>query len=174
MLISSRVRKGGSHGAAEGRRYRNPIYPFDHGIRRPGPGRRPGRYQSPRGSLCRRVQGERRRCDHEGVCTGPDAGRFRRGPAAAYRKDWQTFLSSFDGPITFELTDLDVVADRNLAYSHSIQHVAGTEKQGKKLDLTVRVTDVYKKAHGRWQFIHEHVSVPVDLDTAKPDLTSKP
>jgi len=94
--------------------------------------------------------------------------------AAAYRKDWQTFLGSLDGPITMELTDLDVVADRNLAYSHSIQHVAGTDKHGKKLNLTVRVTDVYKKAHGRWQIIHEHVSVPVDLDTDKPDLSSKP
>src|SRR5215467_11667944 len=94
--------------------------------------------------------------------------------AAAYRKDWQTFLGSFDGPITVELTDLDVAADRNLAYSHSIQRVAGTDKQGKKLDLTLRVTDVYKKAHGRWQIIHEHVSVPVDLTTDKPDLSSKP
>ena len=94
--------------------------------------------------------------------------------AAAYRQDWQNFLGSFDGPITVELTDLDVVADLNLAYSHSIQHVAGTDKQGKKLDLTVRVTDVYKKAHGRWQVIHEHVSVPVDLAADKPDLSSKP
>ena len=94
--------------------------------------------------------------------------------AAAYRKDWQNFFGSFDGPITVELTDLDIVADRNLAYSHSIQHVAGTDKQGKKLDLTVRVTDVYKKAHGRWLIAHEHVSVPVDLETGKPDLTSKP
>ena len=94
--------------------------------------------------------------------------------AAAYRKDWQDFLGSFDGPITVELTDLDVVADRNLAYSHSIQRVAGTDKQGKKLDLTVRVTDVYKKARGRWQLIHEHVSVPVDLATDRPDLSSKP
>jgi uncharacterized protein (TIGR02246 family) len=94
--------------------------------------------------------------------------------AAAYRKDWQTFLDSFEGPITVELTDLDVGADRNLAYSHSIQRVAGTDKQGKKLDLTVRVTDVYKKARGRWILIHEHVSVPVDLDTGKPDLSSKP
>jgi uncharacterized protein (TIGR02246 family) len=93
---------------------------------------------------------------------------------AAYRKDWQTFFDTFDGPISVELTDLDVAADRNLAYSHSIQHVAGTDKQGKKLDLTVRVTDVYKKAHGRWQIIHEHVSVPVDLETGKPDLASKP
>ncbi|MGC2202351.1 MAG: SgcJ/EcaC family oxidoreductase [Stellaceae bacterium] len=94
--------------------------------------------------------------------------------AAAYRKDWQTFLDSFDGPITVELTDLDVAADRNLAYSHSIQHVAGTDKHGKKLDLTVRVTDVYKKERGRWLIIHEHVSVPVDLETDKPDLGSKP
>lgn len=94
--------------------------------------------------------------------------------AAAYRKDWQNFFGSFDGPITVELTDLDIGADRDLAYSHSIQHVAGTDKQGKKLDLTVRVTDVYKKAHGRWLIIHEHVSVPVDLETGKPDLASKP
>jgi len=69
--------------------------------------------------------------------------------AAAYRKDWQTFLDSFAGPVTVELTDLDVAADRNLAYSHSIQHLAGTDKQGKKLDLTVRVTDVYKGAGDR-------------------------
>jgi uncharacterized protein (TIGR02246 family) len=94
--------------------------------------------------------------------------------AAAYRKDWQTFFDAFEGPITVELTDLDVSADRNLAYSHSIQRVAGTDRQGKKLDLTVRVTDVYKKARGRWFIIHEHVSVPVDLDTGKPDLSSKP
>jgi ketosteroid isomerase-like protein len=93
---------------------------------------------------------------------------------AAYRKDWQTFLDSFNGPITVELTDLDIGADRNLAYSHSIQRVAGTDKQGKELDLTVRVTDVYQKIRGRWLIIHEHVSVPVDLDTDKPDLSSKP
>jgi ketosteroid isomerase-like protein len=40
--------------------------------------------------------------------------------------------------------------------------------------LIVRVTDVYKKAHRRWLIVHEHVSVPVDLDTGKPDLASKP
>jgi uncharacterized protein (TIGR02246 family) len=94
--------------------------------------------------------------------------------AAAYRKDWQGFLGSFNGPITVELTDLDITADDNLAYGHSIQRVAGTDKQGKTLDLTVRVTDVYKKINGNWLVIHEHVSVPVDLDTGKPDLTSKP
>jgi uncharacterized protein (TIGR02246 family) len=94
--------------------------------------------------------------------------------AAAYRKDWQDFLGSLNGPITVELTDLAIVSDHNLASGHSIQHVAGTDKQGKKLDLTVRVTDVYKKIKGQWLIVHEHVSIPVDLDTGKPDLASKP
>ena len=94
--------------------------------------------------------------------------------AAAYRKDWQEFLDTFNGPITLDLTDLDITTDDSLAYGHSIQRVAGTNKEGKKLDLTVRVTDVYKKINGNWLVIHEHVSVPVDLETGKPDLTSKP
>jgi uncharacterized protein (TIGR02246 family) len=94
--------------------------------------------------------------------------------AAAYRKDWQTFFGGFDGPITVDLTDLNIGADRNLAYSHSIQRVTGTDKHGKKLDLTVRVTDIYQKMRGRWFVIHEHVSVPVDLENGKPDLASKP
>jgi uncharacterized protein (TIGR02246 family) len=94
--------------------------------------------------------------------------------AAAYRKDWQDFLSLFPGPITVELSDLDILADHNLAYGHSIQRVAGTDKAGKAIDLTVRVTDVYRKIKGHWLVIHEHVSVPVDLDAGKPDLSSKP
>ena len=94
--------------------------------------------------------------------------------AAAYRKDWQEFLGLFAGPITFELSDLDITAGEDLAYSHSIQHVAGTDKPGHKIDVTVRVTDVYKKTGGTWLIIHEHVSVPVDLASGKPDLESKP
>jgi uncharacterized protein (TIGR02246 family) len=94
--------------------------------------------------------------------------------AAAYRKDWQDFLGLFTGPITVGITDLSIVSDHNLAYGHSIQRVAGTDKAGKTIDLTVRVTDVYKKIKGHWLIVHEHVSVPVDLDTGKPDLSSKP
>ena len=94
--------------------------------------------------------------------------------ASAYRKDWENFLGTFKGPVKFEITDLTVATDRNLAYSHSIQHVMGTDMNGRSVDLTVRVTDGYRKVKGRWLIEHEHVSVPVDLDAGKPDLTSKP
>jgi ketosteroid isomerase-like protein len=94
--------------------------------------------------------------------------------AAAYRKDWESFLATLKGPVKFEISGLEIAADRSLGYSHSIQHVSGTDANGKPVDVTVRVTDVYRKVRGRWLIAHEHVSVPVDLGTGKPDLSSKP
>ena len=94
--------------------------------------------------------------------------------AKAYRKDWEGFLALFNGSPKFEITDLNVVAVGPLGYGHSIQRVSGTDAKGQPIDLTVRVTDVYRKVKGNWLVAHEHVSVPVDLDTGKPDLASKP
>jgi uncharacterized protein (TIGR02246 family) len=94
--------------------------------------------------------------------------------AKAYRKDWEGFLGQFKGPPKFEITDLHVVTAGPLAYSHSIQHVGGTDTKGQPIDITVRDTAVYRKIKGNWLIVHEHVSVPVDLETGKPDLASKP
>jgi uncharacterized protein (TIGR02246 family) len=94
--------------------------------------------------------------------------------AKAYRKDWEGLLGLFKGSPKFEITDLNVAAVGPVGYGHSIQHVSGTDTKGQPVDLTVRVTDVYRKVKGNWLIVHEHVSVPVDLDTGKPDLASKP
>jgi len=94
--------------------------------------------------------------------------------AAAYRRDWQEFLDSIQGPVTFETTDYSVSADTNLAFARSIQRVAGKTKDGGDFDLTTRVTDVFKKIDGKWLVVHEHLSVPVDLASGTPDLASKP
>ena len=94
--------------------------------------------------------------------------------ADAYRKDWVGFLAAFKGPVKFDITDLAIATEGNLAFSHSIQRVRGTDTKGQPLDLTVRVTDGYRKIGGNWLIVLEHVSVPVDLATGKPDLSSKP
>jgi uncharacterized protein (TIGR02246 family) len=91
-----------------------------------------------------------------------------------YRKDWQSFLGTFKGPIKATIGDLDIVADGNMAYSHSVQHVTGTDMKGKPVEFVVRVTDVYRKIKGAWLIVHEHVSVPVNFDTLKPDVMSTP
>ena len=93
--------------------------------------------------------------------------------AAAYTKDWNDFWSMFPGKATFTMSGLDITVGGNVAYSHSIQHVIATDKKGKKFEMTVRVTDGYKKINGQWLISHEHVSVPVNFMTMKPDLNAK-
>ena len=94
--------------------------------------------------------------------------------ANAYREDWKGVLASFNGPITAEITDLRITSSNNLAFGHSIQHMTGTDRSGKNVDWTLRVTDCYRKIKGKWLISHKHYSVPVDLQTAKADLMSKP
>ena len=91
----------------------------------------------------------------------------------AYKADWQKVLGTFSGAVTFEISGLEVTAVGNLAYGYSFQHVAGKTTNGNTMDVTVRVTDVYRKSGGKWLIVHEHVSVPVDLDSGKADLQSK-
>lgn len=94
--------------------------------------------------------------------------------ADAYRKDWQNTFAMMPGPIKFSISDLNIAVDGDHAYSHSIQYVNSIGKDGKPITLNVRVTDVYKKTADNWQIVHEHVSVPVDLETGQPDVLSKP
>ena len=45
-------------------------------------------------------------------------------------------------------------------YSHSVQHVSGMTNEGKPFDETFRITDVYRKSHGKWVIVQEHISEP--------------
>jgi ketosteroid isomerase-like protein len=93
--------------------------------------------------------------------------------APAYKKDFEDLFAAFPGPADGTTTDLDITVGGDVGYGRSVQHVTLTGKDGKKMELTVRVTDGYKKINGQWLIAHEHVSVPVDLATLKPDLDSK-
>ncbi len=95
--------------------------------------------------------------------------------AAAYRKDFEELINVFAGDIEFTISDVDVNAGAgDIAWATSIQHMSGKMKDGKPMDITVRVTDNFKRTKGQWLIAHEHVSFPVDLATGKADLTSKP
>ena len=93
--------------------------------------------------------------------------------ADAYTKDWDGFWTMFPGPAKIDLSELEVNVGGNIGYGHSIQHATMTDKKGKKMEMTVRVTDGYKKVNGQWLISHEHVSVPIDFATMKPDINSK-
>jgi ketosteroid isomerase-like protein len=84
--------------------------------------------------------------------------------------DW---FSSFDGPIGYELRDLDVVAGDDIGYAHSLNHVRGTTG-GDQLDMWWRTTLGLRKRDGEWQVTHSHTSVPFDMETSKASLDLEP
>ena len=92
----------------------------------------------------------------------------------AYRADYETFFGQYDGPIKFEFRDLVIAANETLGYCHELQRVSGTLKGGKKTEFWLRVTQVYRKIDGQWRVVHEHVSVPTNLETGKAALDLTP
>jgi ketosteroid isomerase-like protein len=92
----------------------------------------------------------------------------------AYRRDWQQFFATIGAIKLFQIEDLTIHADGNLAYGYSFQHYVSESKAGKPIDLTVRVTDVYRIIGGQWLIVQEHVSLPVDLRTGQADLQFRP
>ena len=91
----------------------------------------------------------------------------------AFRKDWSNFLAGLKGPITYQMVDMDVDTDGKLGYVHVIEHIVGTGTEGKPVEINMRVTELYRKVHGKWLIEHEHASVPVDIKTDKADILSK-
>ncbi|HEY1680770.1 MAG TPA: nuclear transport factor 2 family protein [Candidatus Tumulicola sp.] len=90
-----------------------------------------------------------------------------------YREDWKQLFAGFKDNPTFEIIDFGMTIDGDVAFTHGAQRI--TVNTGRaRTTVVVRVTDVLRKINGKWLIVQEHVSIPVDLDTMKPDPLSKP
>lgn len=92
----------------------------------------------------------------------------------AYKKDFQELISAYPGPWKNTISEQAIHVVGSVAYGHNIQSGEFTGKDGTKVKVVSRTTDIYRKKNGKWLIVEEHNSVPVDLDTMKPDLLSKP
>jgi uncharacterized protein (TIGR02246 family) len=95
---------------------------------------------------------------------GVDAARNRM-------EDW---FSSFQGPINYEMRDMTIAADEDVAFCHSLQHVNGTKIDGTTFDVWWRATVCFRKLDGKWLVTHAHSSVPFDVETGRASLDLKP
>ena len=87
--------------------------------------------------------------------------------ASHYRKNFERWFGSMQGPIEYEIHDLRVTMSDDVAFSHNLGHVKGTRANGEKADYWVRVTVGLQKRNGEWLVIHDHVSMPFDMETGK-------
>jgi ketosteroid isomerase-like protein len=94
--------------------------------------------------------------------------------ADAFRKVWEEVFSSFQGPIDYEIHDLNITVGDDVAFTHSLNRISGTMNNGQKTDLWLRWTGCFRKINGKWLIVHHQNSVPVDLENGKAVLSLKP
>jgi ketosteroid isomerase-like protein len=94
--------------------------------------------------------------------------------ADAYRRNFAAWFASVRGPLGFELRDLRISVGDDIGFCHYLAHVSGTRTTGEKTDYWVRVTSGLRKVKGRWLITHEHVSVPLHMDTMQGALDLQP
>jgi uncharacterized protein (TIGR02246 family) len=84
-----------------------------------------------------------------------------------YRANFERWFAALPGPIDYQIHRLRIVADGDVAFCHSLGHVAGSNANGAKVDYWVRVTVGFERRQGASLMIHDHVSMPVDRETMK-------
>ncbi|HEV2644677.1 MAG TPA: nuclear transport factor 2 family protein [Candidatus Elarobacter sp.] len=92
----------------------------------------------------------------------------------AARKRAEEWFSSFRGPISHEIKDLDIAVADDVAYAHGLSHVSAATADGGQLDMWWRTTLCFRKIDGKWMVTHEHNSVPFDPKSGKASLDLKP
>ncbi|MBP2320011.1 ketosteroid isomerase-like protein [Kibdelosporangium banguiense] len=76
-----------------------------------------------------------------------------------------SWFAAFDGPVDYEIRDLEVFAGEDLAYCHSLNRLSATPHGSpEQFDLWFRVTVCLRKIDGDWLTAHEHSSTPFYMD----------
>ncbi len=101
-------------------------------------------------------------------------GSMRLTGSAAIRTRLQEWFALYDGPIGYEIGDLSIMAGDDVAFSHALNCISGTLRDGRKIDMWVRETCCFRNVHGKWLATHTHVSVPFDGNSDKASLDLEP
>jgi uncharacterized protein (TIGR02246 family) len=127
-----------------------------------------------RGQIDRIIEALRAK-DREGLARlyTPDVVSFDVEPplqhvgTGAKLKNWAKVFAFFED-IAYEVRDLQVTTDANVAFGHGFGRLSGTLKNGATTEgMWVRATFCLKKIHGEWLIAHDQVSVPFDIATGK-------
>ena len=92
----------------------------------------------------------------------------------AVRRRAQQWFDGYDGPMGYEIKDLEVFAAFDVAFCHGLHRVTGTLKGGDKVDMWWRATQGLRLVDDKWQIVHEHSSLPFDMASGKASFALKP
>jgi ketosteroid isomerase-like protein len=87
--------------------------------------------------------------------------------AAALRERFVHWFGSYQSSIVQELHNVTVSANGDVATASMLIRSGGTLRNGHTVGFWVRATSVCRRSDQGWLITHEHVSLPVDLQTGR-------
>jgi uncharacterized protein (TIGR02246 family) len=96
---------------------------------------------------------------------------FQFKGAEALRKHLEACMQ---GPMSFEIHDLNVVAHGDVAFCHYLARYGATGPGGEGHAGWLRVTVCLRKVKGEWLIVHDHCSVPFDPQSGRAMLDLAP
>ena len=113
----------------------------------------------------------------------PDVVAFTLAPPIAHRgaevievEARKAWFATFEGPIEYEIRDLEITVGGDIAYSHALNRLSTTPKGAPAgFDLWFRATVCFRKEDGEWRITHVHDSTPFHMDgTLRAAVDLKP
>ncbi|WP_328645277.1 nuclear transport factor 2 family protein [Amycolatopsis sp. NBC_00348] len=113
----------------------------------------------------------------------PDVIAFTLAPPLAHRgadvidvEARKAWFDGFEGPIEYEVRDLEITVGGDIAYCHSLTRLSTTPKGAPAgFELWFRSTLCFRKGGGEWRITHVHDSTPFYMDaTMSAALDLKP
>jgi uncharacterized protein (TIGR02246 family) len=78
----------------------------------------------------------------------------------AYRRTWDLFFSWTHEPVVFDIVEMSVTSDHDVAFVAAVMRCSGREISGEDIDLEFRLTVGLRRVDGQWTVMHEHHSIP--------------
>ena len=104
-------------------------------------------------------------------CYSPDIVYFDVVPplqfvgSAALRGRFSHWFDGYNGSIGQEVHDLNISASGDTAVAYMLIRSNGTLKNGHNVGLWVRAASGCQRSNHKWLITHEHISLPVDLES---------
>jgi ketosteroid isomerase-like protein len=92
---------------------------------------------------------------------------LRHDGLEALRKLWTDALAAFERPLDYEINQLEIIAGTDVAICRSLNRFGGSTKDGREVVHWLCSTIGLRKIDGQWKIVHEHTSVPFDMQSGK-------
>jgi ketosteroid isomerase-like protein len=99
---------------------------------------------------------------------------FQTKGVDALRHTWEECFPCFPDSFEIETRDLNIAVSGDLACAYWLFRFTGMEQDHPAMQTWMRITSICQRNRGKWQIIHEHISVPFDPETSKATFTLNP